>query len=127
MVEDIIYNLSNNIDIIETNKKIQTYKEANKEQILRNRTRPTKEALELEDLISEEKKVREKMSKEQQILEDLEKKARIRNKEKLIDDLMFGDGDADKILEHHREEVLKQEEKKKITFSTAGFLNFFIY
>ena len=37
MVEDIIFNLSNNIDVTETNKKIQVYKEVNKEQILRNR------------------------------------------------------------------------------------------
>ena len=36
-VEDIIYNLSNNIDIVETNKKIHTYKEVNKEQIMKNR------------------------------------------------------------------------------------------
>ncbi len=37
MVEDIIFNLANNIDIVETNKKIQVYKEVNKEQILKNR------------------------------------------------------------------------------------------
>ena len=37
MVEDIIFNLANNIEIVETNKKIQTYKDLNKEQIVRNR------------------------------------------------------------------------------------------
>ena len=121
MVEDVIYNLANNIDIIETNKTIQTYKDANKEQILKNRIKPTKESLELEDLLLEERSLRAKVSKEQQILEDAEKAARIRNKEKLIDDLMFGDEDAEKILEQHREEVLKQE-KKKIVFSTGNQL-----
>ena len=122
MVEDVIYNLSNNIDIIETNKTIQTYKEVNKEQILKNRIKPTKESLELEDMLLEERSLRAKVSKEQQILEEAEKAAKIRNKEKLIDDLMFGDEDAEKILEQHREEVLKQE-KKKIVFSTGNLLN----
>jgi CDK-activating kinase assembly factor MAT1 len=118
MVEDIIYNLSNNIDIIDTNKTIQTYKDTNKEQILRGRIKPSKESLELEDLLLEERRIKAKVSKEQQILEDAEKAARIRNKEKLIDDLMFGEEDADKILEQHREEVLQQE-KKRIVFSTG--------
>ena len=40
-IEDIIFNLSNNIEIIETNKKIQAYKEANKESIMRNRVKPS--------------------------------------------------------------------------------------
>ena len=40
-IEDIIFNLSNNIEIIETNKKIQAYKEANKESIIRNRVKPS--------------------------------------------------------------------------------------
>jgi len=119
MVEDLIFNLSNNIDIIETNKKIQAYKEANKEVILKNRVKPTKESLELEDLMTEERKIREKVVKEQQILEDLEKAKRIRNKEKLIDDLMFGEENAEQILEQHRETVLR-EEKKKIVFSNSG-------
>merc|ERR1711872_1003545 len=118
MVEDLIFNLSNNIDIIETNKKIQTYKEANKDVILKNRIKPTMESLELEDLLTAERKIREKVVKEQQVLDDLEKAARIRNKEKLIDDLMFGEESAEQILEQHRETVLREE--KKIVFSNSG-------
>ena len=67
MVEDIIFNLNTNNDIIETNKKIQAYKEVNKEQILRGRMRPTKDALELEDIITEEKKIRDRSNKDQEI------------------------------------------------------------
>jgi len=118
MVEDLIFNLSNNIDIIETNKKIQIYKEANKDVILKNRIKPTKESLELEDLLTAERRTREKVVKEQQVLDDLEKAARIRNKEKLIDDLMFGEESAEQILEQHRETVLREE--KKIVFSNSG-------
>ena len=44
----------------------------------------------------------------------------LRNKEKLIDDLMFGEEDAEKIIEQHREDVIKQE-KKKIVFQNTGF------
>ena len=67
MVEDIIFNLNTNNDIVETNKKIQVYKDANKEQILRSRIRPTKDALELEDIIAEERKVRDRVTKDQEI------------------------------------------------------------
>eukprot|EP00088_Acartia_fossae_P013910 TRINITY_DN17379_c0_g1_i1.p1 TRINITY_DN17379_c0_g1~~TRINITY_DN17379_c0_g1_i1.p1 ORF type:complete len:316 (+),score=66.16 TRINITY_DN17379_c0_g1_i1:32-949(+) len=120
MVEDIIFNLANNIDIIETNKKIQAYKDVNKEQIVRNRLRGNAEALELEDLLAEEAKTREKVTKEEKLLEDLEKAAKIRNKEKLIDDLMFGEEDANKILDQHREEVKKQEINKVVFNATTG-------
>jgi len=118
-VEDIIYNLSNNIDIVETNKKIHTYKEVNKEQIMKNRVKPSEEALELEDLIAEEKKLRGESIKQEQLIENIEKKNKIRNQEKLIDDLMFGNENADQILQQHREQVQKEEKKKNI-FSHAG-------
>ena len=58
------------------------------------------------------------MRKELKVLEDAERAAKQRNKEKLIDDLMFGDGDSEKILSEHRESV-KQEETRMKTFSTG--------
>ena len=45
---------------------------------------------------------------EMKVLEDTEKVAKIKNKEKLIDDLMFGETDAN--LEQHREKVSDQSE-----------------
>ena len=48
MIEDIIFSLSNDVDILETNKKIQTYKELNKDQILKNRSKYSQDALEIE-------------------------------------------------------------------------------
>ena len=56
MIEDIIYNLANNIDIIETNRMIADYKESNKNFIGKNRQKTNRELLELEDILSEEKK-----------------------------------------------------------------------
>ena len=110
MVEDIIFNLTNNLDILETNKKIQQYKEDNKDNIMKNRSRLSKDALELLDILSMEEKYSQKVKLEMKVLEDAEKVAKIKNKEKLIDDLMFGETDANQILEQHREKVSDQSE-----------------
>jgi hypothetical protein len=88
------------------------------EQTAKNRNRSSNAALELEDILAEERKQRLKRIHEQQATEETEKKAKIRNKEKLIDDLMFGEEDADTILEQHREQVLL-EKKTVVTFSTG--------
>ncbi len=56
MIEDIIYNLANNIDVLETTRMIAEYKEANKNFIGKNRQKTNRELLELEDILSEEKK-----------------------------------------------------------------------
>jgi hypothetical protein len=93
------------------------------EQTAKNRNRSSNAALELEDILAEERKQRLKRIHEQQATEETEKKAKIRNKEKLIDDLMFGEEDADTILEQHREQVLL-EKKTVVTFSTGLNVDF---
>jgi len=118
MVEDIIFNLTNNLEILETNKKIQQYKEENKDNIVKNRSRLSKDALELLDILSMEEKYSKQVKLEMKVLEEAEKAAKIKNKEKLIDDLMFGDADANQILADHREKV-SIEEKSKALFSTG--------
>jgi len=118
MVEDIIFNLTHNVEILETNKKILAYKEQNKDFIVKNRSKMSKEALEIEDILCIEKKVTTQRKLELKVLEEAEKLAKVKNKEKLIDDLMFGEMDASKILEEHREAVAR-EEKSKATFSTG--------
>ena len=77
-VEDIIYNLSNNIDVIETNKKIEQYKKENKEQILKNKTKLGKKENELEELLEQEK-----LEKEQRRIE-LAKEEKELKKKKLL-------------------------------------------
>jgi len=86
---------------------------------LYSRIKPSKEALLLEDLITEEKKIRGESIKQEQRLENIEKTNKIRNQEKLIDDLMFGEENADQILEQHREQV-EEQTKKTTLFSHAG-------
>jgi len=118
MVEDIIFNLTNNVDILETNKKIQTYKESNKEITKKNNSKLSREALEIDDILSLEQKHSDQVKKELKVLAEAEKIAKIKNKEKLIDDLMFGEADANKILEEHRETVAREEKSNKL-FSTG--------
>ena len=101
MVEDVIYNLCNNIDIIETNKAINEYKEVNKAQIAKNKHKTKAELLELEDILAEEKSLADKAKAEQEELEKIAKLQKVQNKEKLIDDLMFSDVDAGAIVKDH--------------------------
>ena len=54
------------------------------------------------DILSMEEKYSKQVKLEMKVLEEAEKAAKIKNKEKLIDDLMFGDADANQILADHR-------------------------
>ena len=94
MVEDIIFNLSNNVDTLETNKKIQQYKEENRTTIIKNRSKMSKDSLELLDILSMEEKQQNQVRIEMKLLEEAQKVAKVKNKEKLIDDLMFGEEDS---------------------------------
>ena len=60
------------------------------------------DALELLDILSMEEKYSKQVKLEMKVLEEAEKAAKIKNKEKLIDDLMFGEADANQILADHR-------------------------
>jgi len=102
MVEDIIFNLCNNVEVAETKRKIEEYKEQNRDQISKNRHKVSQELIELEDIMAEEKKVAEKAKTEMEAAEKAEKLLKAQNKEKLIDDLMFSDGDAGSIVADHQ-------------------------
>jgi CDK-activating kinase assembly factor MAT1 len=102
MVEDIIYNLSNDVDVAETNQKIEEYRQRHKEEITRNRQRLSKETLELVDILAEEARLATAHSRRAQIEEEEERKIKAANKEKLIEDLMFSDADASEIISSHQ-------------------------
>lgn len=97
-IETVIYNLSNNIDILETNRRIEQYKKENKESIMRNKMRFNKDVLELERLIEEEQQheISKRETIEKQEIES--KRRKIMEKEALIDELMFSDSDAKDIM-----------------------------
>ena len=52
------------------------------------------EYLELEDILTEEKRLDAKRKHENAVLDAQGKKSKVRDKEKLIDDLMFSDKDS---------------------------------
>lgn len=111
-IEEIIFNLCNNIDILETNKKIEQYKKENRDQIMKNKQRLGKDEFELERLLEQEKEIAEMRKKEIESLEELSKKKKTIEKEKLIDELMFSSENAQSILKVYASKV--EEEKKEL-------------
>lgn len=125
-IEDIIYNLVNGIDIIETNRKIDQYKKENKEIILKNKIKIGKEELELEKLIEMEKQVDE-ARKMVVIQEEIEqKRKKVKAKEALIDELMFSHGNAKEIVKSFSENgfeeapIVKEEVVEKVSQFSTG-------
>ncbi|KAL0279236.1 UNVERIFIED_CONTAM: hypothetical protein PYX00_000846 [Menopon gallinae] len=88
-VETIIFNLTNNIDVIETNKRIEQYKKENKDIILKNKNKIGKEEYELEEILEEEKIQEETRKKLLAQEEKEEKEKKLKAKEALIDELIF--------------------------------------
>lgn len=113
-VETIIFNLTNNIEILETNKRIDLYKRENKDVILKNKSKIGKEEYELEEILEEEK-IQDEIRKKaiaQEEKEDKEKKLRAR--EAMIDELMFSNSDAKSIVKSFADtaQAVKEEHEK---------------
>lgn len=114
-IETIIFNLSNNIDVVETNRRIEQYKKENKDIILKNKIKIGKEELQLEELLEEERHYDE-LRKREIVKEEQElKKKKLKEKEALIDELMFSNADAKHILSTFAQNnlVSKTEEENK--------------
>jgi len=110
-VETIIFNLANNIDVSETNMKIELYKKENKAQISQCKGKPNPEILELEAILDEERMRAETNRLQSLNLEKEEKLRKVRNHEALIDDLMFSDTDASSIVAQHKKDDAVVPEK----------------
>ncbi|PNF24060.1 CDK-activating kinase assembly factor MAT1 [Cryptotermes secundus] len=113
-VETIVYNLTNNVDVIATNKTIEQYKKENKDLILKNKSKIGREEMELEELLEEEKQQDEIRKRELVRFEQEEKKKKVRVKEALIDELMFSNADAKNILETFANSVQTTKEEVKV-------------
>jgi CDK-activating kinase assembly factor MAT1 len=109
-VEEIIFNLMNNVDIVNTNKRIEQYKRENRDIIQKNKFRLGREEMELEQLLENEKDQQAQRRKEILDLENEAKKKKTRDKEALIDELMTSYGDAKEIVTT----FAKQAEETKI-------------
>lgn len=125
-IETIIYNLTNNIDVVNTNKRIEQYKRDNKDAIQKNKNRIGREEYELEEMLEMEKHMNEARKQEILIEQSEVKKKRLKRKEALIDELMFSNTDAKNILETFAqqakvdEEEIKKPPQPKITKFSSG-------
>ena len=112
-IETIIYNLANNIDVVETNKKIEQYKRENREQILKNKSKLSKKEVEIEELIELEKqREKEKMIELARLDKEIEKN-KIREKEALIQELMFSEANAKNIVQTFASVIHASKEEKQ--------------
>lgn len=111
-VETLIYNLSNDIDVVNTNKKIEQYKKDNKEQIMKNKGKLGRDEYELEEMLELEKQTDEQRKYAIQLEEVEDKKKKIREKEALIDELMFSNADAKNIIDTFAQQAQQNKEEK---------------
>lgn len=118
-IETIIYNLANNIDVAETNKKIEQYKKDNKEQIAKSKSKLGRSEFELEEMIELEKQKEEERRIELAREEVETKKKKIREKEALIDELTFSDANAKNILESFASAIQTQKKEVKASAPSA--------
>nr|CAH7744141.1 unnamed protein product [Callosobruchus chinensis] len=122
-VESIIYNLTNNIDVVNTNKRIEQYKRDNKDQIMKNKGKLGRDEYELEEILELEKQLEEQRKKEIHMEEIETKKKKIQDKEALIDELMFSNSDAKNIIETFAQQAqqAKEESAKKLPQRATKF------
>lgn len=99
--------MCHNIDIIETNKRIEQYKRENRELILKNKSRIGREEYELERVLEQEKYENEQRRIERELIEKETKKKKLQEKEALIDELMASSGNASKILDNYAKNAEK--------------------
>lgn len=128
-IETIVFNLTNNIDIIGTNKRIEQYKKDNKEMILKNKTRAGREEIELEEILDMEKQEEEQRRAEIIRLEKEAKRRKLRDKEALIDELMFSQENAKNIINNFSQQtiqVAKEEIKPTLPTVKVCFMRTFV-
>lgn len=119
-VETIIYNLANDIDVVNTNKRIEQYKKDNKDTIQRNKNKLGKDEYELEEILEIEKQQEEQRRAEIRMEEVKTKQKKIRDKEALIDELMFSNVNAKNIVESFAN--AKEDEPKPPPAKIGRFL-----
>lgn len=127
-VEEIIQNLTHEINVEATKRKIEQYKKENSEIINKSRGKKSKDEEELEDLIEEEKEL-ESLRRNRSLLSETEElnRAKAKQKEALVDELMFTDRPAEEIVAMHSNiagkelasRQSKQEEEERIQVNKA--------
>ncbi|XP_009983918.1 PREDICTED: CDK-activating kinase assembly factor MAT1, partial [Tauraco erythrolophus] len=125
-IEEIVFNLTNNVDLENTKRKMELYQKDNKEVIQKNKIKLTREQEELEEALEVERQENEQrrllIQKEEQLQQIIKRK----NKQALLDDLESSSLPASLLLAQHKDrstQIEMQLEKPKpvkpVTFSTG--------
>ncbi|XP_041070796.1 CDK-activating kinase assembly factor MAT1 [Carcharodon carcharias] len=125
-VEDIVTNLTNNVDIENTKRKMEQYQKDNKDIIYRNKLKLTREQEDLEEALEFE---RQESDQRRMLLlkeEQLQQLAKKKNKQALIDDLESSQLPVSMLLAQHKDRAAQLETQletqrpvKSVTFSTG--------
>ncbi|CAF4103302.1 unnamed protein product [Rotaria socialis] len=111
LLETYIFNLTNKVDVEETERKIAEYKEANKDIINKNRGKLTNDEIFIEHLIEQERTAEEMRKKvyEQELQKEQEAKQRVKND--LMEALLQTDGNVDQVLRRGIEDLEKKRKE----------------
>ncbi|XP_012693534.1 CDK-activating kinase assembly factor MAT1 [Clupea harengus] len=123
-VEEIVFNLTNNLEVERTRQIMEQYQRENRDVIQRNKVKLTREQEELEELLLLEQK-----STEERRLELLEEEkrqlhAKRKNKQALLDELESSQLPACVLLAQHKDRAVQLEqqiEKQKQAVKTTIF------
>ncbi|XP_018865557.1 CDK-activating kinase assembly factor MAT1 isoform X2 [Gorilla gorilla gorilla] len=125
-VEEIVFNLTNNVDLDNTKKKMEIYQKENKDVIQKNKLKLTREQEELEEALEVERQENEQrrlfIQKEEQLQQILKRK----NKQAFLDELESSDLPVALLLAQHKDrstqlemQLEKPKPVKPVTFSTG--------
>ncbi|XP_031409586.1 CDK-activating kinase assembly factor MAT1 isoform X2 [Meleagris gallopavo] len=88
-IEEIVFNLTNNVDLENTKRKMELYQKDNKEVIQKNKIKLTREQEELEEALEVERQENEQRRLLEQKEEQLQQMMKRKNKQALLDELRF--------------------------------------
>ncbi|MCL4138458.1 UNVERIFIED_CONTAM: hypothetical protein GTU68_021644 [Idotea baltica] len=112
-IEELVYDLVNDQNKPEAEKKLEYYEKQNKEDIRKSYSKRSKEEEELERLVEEEKLrqiERKRIEKEE---EEKAKISKLKIQSSLLSDLMASEGDASLIVKSHAERLRLEQDKQR--------------
>ncbi|XP_072532832.1 CDK-activating kinase assembly factor MAT1 [Salminus brasiliensis] len=128
-VEEIVYNLTNNVDIESTKQMMEQYQRENRDVIQRNKAKLTREQEELEELLLLEQQDTQQRRLETMQEEQRQLKAKRKNKQALLDELESSLLPASILLAQHKDraaqletQIEKQKQSVKPTMFSTGIL-----
>ncbi|XP_056401164.1 CDK-activating kinase assembly factor MAT1 isoform X1 [Hyla sarda] len=123
-IEEIVFNLTNNVDLDNTKRKIDQYQKLNKDTIQKNKIKMTREQEELEVALESERQENEQRRILLQKEEHLQQMMKRKNKQELLDQLETSHLPASILLAQHKGkttqiEVQLEKSRPAVTFSTG--------